>query len=570
MKGKNIEHDYSKQLELVFSRFELGCNYEFQIHGPAVTRYVFSPNPGTKVSSIIKNADTIASVMPVERTRIVAPIPELAAIGVEVPNRNREIIRFETMVPALEDSKYTLPLALGRTVDGYDYLIDLAEAPHILIAGTQDSGKTMLLHSMICSLYCTSCSDEIKYILYQLGDREFEFYKKLGNMDVSVLNRTEDVFRILDDLVVELERRIELLSAINSHKISDYNNRVKEKLPYIVVVIDEIAEIVHLDGKRFDSLVRKITAVGRFIGIHLILTTGKPYADTISIDVWSNMPTAIALQMPNQLSSRLVLEYAGGEKLLGNGDMLYYRRDMHQPIRIQGVLCGPYPESGKSYLMRELLANIWSKDYREYLKENPVDWDFHQVISFIIIHVRSGHKESRLLQCYAHLLSDPHEIHLCRLLANDAKRLDDVSPSTEAFFVQNIEKGNPKCGTKLYHIDLSIPKIFSQFDVVRYRDSFRYGEKSQIGIIVSVEPDNGYCLIYNLRKMNTPREDIYWESKADIVNPFNIERIDLRCLNKKEKRNLRMVVEKINRVGGWPVFRRLMVMKERGESIDWW
>lgn len=262
--------------------------------------------------------------------------------------------------------------------------------------------------------------------------------------------------------------------------------------------------------------------------------------------------------------------YAGGEKLLGEGDMLYYRRDMNQPIRIQGVLCGPYPESGKSYLMRELLANIWSKDYREYLKENPVDWDFHQVISFIIIHVRSGHKESRLIQCYAQCLSDPYEIHLCRLLADDAKRLNDVSPQIEAYYAQKIEKGNPKCEFRLYNADLSIPKLFSRYDVVRYRDFLSYGEKPQIGIIMSIEQDNRYCQIYNLRKMNTPRDDLYWESKADIVNPLNIEKLDLRRLNKKERRNYRMVMEKTRRVGGWPVFSRLMAMKKRGESIDWW
>ena len=339
--NNNTEPDYSKQLELILNSFNLECSYEFQIHGPSVTRYVLSPNPGTKVSSIMKNVDKIASEMPIERTRIVAPIPELSAIGVEVPNRNREIIRFETMIHALEESRFTLPIVLGRTVDGYDYLVDLAEAPHILITGMHDSGKTMLLHSIFCSLYCTRCSDEIKYILFQLGGGEFEIYKNMKSMNVSVLSQPEEVFRTLDEVVVELERRMELFSAINAYKITDYNNRVQEKLPYIIVMIDEISEIVQVDGKRFDSLIRRITAVGRFIGIHLILTTAKPDANTISKDVWSNMPTAIVLQMPNQVSSRLVLGYVGGEKLLGKGDMLYYRRDMLQPIRIQGVLCGP-------------------------------------------------------------------------------------------------------------------------------------------------------------------------------------------------------------------------------------
>ena len=390
------------------------------------------------------------------------------------------------MIHALEESTHALPLALGRTVDGYDYLIDLAEAPHILIAGMQDSGKTMLLHSMICSLYCTRCSDEISYILFQQGGRDFEFYKDLGNMNATVLTRAEDVFRVLDEIVAEIDRRLKLFYAINVVKISDYNKIATQRLQYIVVVIDEMADIVHLDGRRFDHLVKRITALGRFMGIHMILSTGRPDADTISMAVWSNMTTAIALRMPAQINSRLVIGYAGGEKLLGRGDMLYYRRNMHQPVRIQGVLCGPFPESGKEYLMRIIISSVWSKDYREYLIDNPVDWNFCQVISFIIMHVRSKSRAAGLLLDYIRLLSDSNEIHLCRLLADDLLRVDDVSPSTEAFFVQKIEKRNPKCGTKLYHIDLSIPKLFSQFEVVRYKDSLMYGEKPQVGIIVSI------------------------------------------------------------------------------------
>ena len=337
MHDTTAEIDYSEVIEGVFRKLKFGCSFEFAVQGPAYTCYVFSPNPGTRVSSILKNADAITSEMPVEGVRIVAPIKELVALGVEVPNRNREIIGFEAMLHSLEESSFSLPVALGRTVEGYDYIIDLADAPHILVSWMEGAGKTMLLHATICSLICTKSSEELKFILAETEGTELSRYNGISYLDRPVISESEGVFVILEEAVREIERRIKLFSDSGARKLSDYNRISTDRLPFFVIMIDEIADAVGLDRRRFDVLIRRITSVARFCGIHLILTTAYPYPETITSAIRSNIPTSIALALPDQICSRIVIDHVGAEKLLGKGDMLYFKWNMHQPVRIQGI-----------------------------------------------------------------------------------------------------------------------------------------------------------------------------------------------------------------------------------------
>lgn len=338
---KGFEPDYSGEIENVFRKYGFECSCVSAVRGPVYTRYILSPEAGTKVSSVLKKAEAIASQMPVEKVRIVAPINEMASIGVEVPDTVRDTVRFEEMLPSLNESGFRLPVALGRTVEGNDYLIDLADAPHILAAGIPESGKTMLLHSIICSLVCTMNPEGLRFVIAQPGHGMLEVYNGLENLDRPVAVSAEDALDMLEDVAAEAERRVRLFSENGFSRIDDYNMKSSEKLPRLVVMIDEFSDVVRLAPDRFDSLIKRLTAVGRFIGIHIVLTTRQISAQTISADVWANMTTLIALQMPDRLSSRFVLGYAGGEKLLGQGDMLYFRNGMNQPLRLQGVLCRP-------------------------------------------------------------------------------------------------------------------------------------------------------------------------------------------------------------------------------------
>lgn len=214
--------------------------------------------------------------------------------------------------------------------------------------------------------------------------------------------------------------------------------------------------------------------------------------------------------------------------------------------------------------MIELISNIWSKDYRDYYTDNPPDWSFKQILFFIMIYVWSDRKAAELLKEYAKSLVEPDEIRICKLLAKDLKRTKDISPDTEAFY-----RSHKHC-SGLWRSDLGIPQLFKKYDVVRYVDYLSYGNKPQQGLVVSVDVGDRYCQIYNLEKMNTPREALYWESKADVVELFNVEKMDIGFLKHKAERNYRLVMDRLEKVGGWPVFSRLCRMKEQGVSIEWW
>ena len=342
MKNNNVEPIYSDAIESAFKKFDLGSSVDYAIQGPTFTRYLVSPNPGTAVSAIMKKAEEIAAAINVEGARIAGPVAELAAIAVEIPNKHRDIIRFEDLLPSLHESKYQLPVALGRTTEGEDYLINLSTAPNILIAGNQESGKTMVIHSIICSLYCTKSADELRFVLVQPGRGDLELYRDFECLERPVITKVEDVFTMLEEMVVEVERRMNLFADYKVHKLNDFNEKCSDKIPYIIIIFDEIAEIVKQDGNRFDYLIKRLTSIGRFLGIHFILSTRWAHPDVISEIIWSNMPTRIALQLPEKNNSKFFIGFDGAEKLLGKGDMLYYcEATVRKPVRIQGVLCGP-------------------------------------------------------------------------------------------------------------------------------------------------------------------------------------------------------------------------------------
>ena len=343
MKENAFGPDYSEEIGQILRKLNLGCSFAFAVHGSAVTRYVFSPDPGTKVSSVIRNADKIASELSVAGVGILAPVPELAAIGVEVPRRHREIIRFEALIPALNKSKKLLPVAFGRSVEGEVFLFNLASAPHVLVAGKPGLGKTMVLHSIICSLICWADPEHVKFKFAQTDwgwdlflYRYFDEY-----VQKPIRNTVDDAFTMLDEVVIKIERRMCLLRETGAKHFLEYNIKTGKKLPFLIIVIDGMAEVIMQDRRRFEVLIRRITAVARFCGIHLVMTTNTIFADTITSTIKSNIPTTIALAVTNQIQSRIAINHDGAEKLLGEGDMLFYRYDMDQTIRIQGVLCGP-------------------------------------------------------------------------------------------------------------------------------------------------------------------------------------------------------------------------------------
>lgn len=321
-----------------FSRLDIKSEIMKIHHGPTFTLYELSFDGRKKISSILGFADNLAMVLEVEDVRLLAPIPGKNAIGVEVPNKKRSTVRFGSMINAVasEDGK-KLPVALGKDVDWNPVVIDLTRCPHLLIGGKEGAGKTVFLDSLICSILCTKTAEEVRFILVDTKMVELSVYNGIPHLLTPVITDEGKALKALYYVVEEMERRIGLFTETGARKIEEYNSKAEVKLPYIVVVIDDLEDLMHSSGKEVEYLIKRITAIARFCGIHLVLSTRRVSVDVITGVVKSNIPTQIAFAVSNALNSRILIDQPGAEKLLGLGDMLYTSHESRNPSRIQGA-----------------------------------------------------------------------------------------------------------------------------------------------------------------------------------------------------------------------------------------
>jgi S-DNA-T family DNA segregation ATPase FtsK/SpoIIIE len=277
--------------------------------GPVITRFEFKPASGIKVSQITNLADDLALAMQAERIRIVAPIPGKSAVGVEI----------------MKETDSILPLALGLTISGEPFSVDLASMPHLLIAGSTGSGKSVCLNCLINSLIYNLHPEMLRFILIDPKRLELSVYDGLPHLERSVVTDMRDAEKLLGDAVLEMEDRYRRLARAGVRNISDFNNKEKEILPYIVIIVDELADMMMSGLSRMESL------------IHLVLATQRPSVDVITGLIKANFSTRIAFQTATKVDSRTILDTNGAEKLLGKGDMLFSRPGLPEPIRIHGA-----------------------------------------------------------------------------------------------------------------------------------------------------------------------------------------------------------------------------------------
>ena len=337
--------------------------------GPTVTRYELQPCAGVKISKITALADDIALNLAAGNVRIEAPIPNKAAVGIEVPNKEKNAVGIREILEAPEfvAAKSKLTVALGKDISGNIITADISKMPHGLIAGATGSGKSVCTNSIIISLLYKNTPDELKLLLIDPKTVEFEPYNGIPHLLVPVVTDPRKAAGALGWAVTEMEKRYKMLSDRKVRNIEEYNEFVEnlgdeevEKMPYIVIMIDEFADLMQTASKEVEDHIARIAAKARAAGIHLLLATQRPSVDVITGVIKANIPTRIALTTSSQIDSRTIIDAAGAEKLLGRGDMLFSPVGTNKPKRVQGCF----------------VSNEEIKDVVDFIKgDKTVDYD---------------------------------------------------------------------------------------------------------------------------------------------------------------------------------------------------
>lgn len=312
--------------------------------GPTVTQFTLKPAEGIKLTRILALSNDLSLALAAHPIRIEAPIPGRSLVGIEIPNKGIAIVRLKNILESDEFQKRqsNLTLSLGRDVSGVAVFANLAKMPHLLIAGSTGAGKTISLNTIILSLLYQNPPNLLKFILIDPKRVEFPVYADIPHLLAPVVVDTQKTVNALKWAVSEMERRFEILAGAKARDIASFNSNKKTveehgPLPYIVIVIDELADLMSSRGKEIEALIVRLAQMARAVGIHLILATQRPSVEVITGLIKANITSRIAFQVASQIDSRTVLDMAGAEKLLGNGDMLYLSGDASRPKRIQGA-----------------------------------------------------------------------------------------------------------------------------------------------------------------------------------------------------------------------------------------
>ena len=298
-----------------------------------VSKYYLKLQPGGKVRRIENCANEIALGLKSYSIPIVRLIPEKGLVSVEILTKPQDTVSFNNIKESLLNSDAKLPVILGRTHDGEDLVADIAKMPHLLIAGTTGSGKSVLLHSIICSLIL---KPDAKLTLIDPKNVEFTYYKDLKQLMYPIINYADEAYAVLSDLVEEMDRRFRIMSKKSAKDIDEYNAKRSKKLPYIVLIIDEFADLMQVSKKEFQIKLSRLAQKSRACGIHIIIATQRPSVDVVTGIIKANFPARISCKVTSAVNSRVVLDRNGAEKLLGKGDALICS-NTHDMLRFRGA-----------------------------------------------------------------------------------------------------------------------------------------------------------------------------------------------------------------------------------------
>jgi len=340
--ARKIEEDLeanARILEDTLADFGITVKVTDIERGPVITRYELDPAPGVKLNRIVTLSDDIALAMKAQSVRIIAPIPGKARVGVEVPNMQSSFVYLKEVIAssAFQQAKSILTLALGKDISGQPIVADLDDMPHLLIAGTTGSGKTVCVNSLILSLLFKNSPNDLKFLMIDPKMVELMPFNGMPHMLCPVITDAKKASTALNWVVNEMEERYQLLAKAGVRNIESYNEK-QEKIPYIIVVIDEFADLMSVSRDQIETAITRLAQLSRAVGIHLMLATQRPSVDVITGVIKANLPARISFKVASKVDSRTVLDANGADKLLGKGDMLFLRPGESKLIRIQCTL----------------------------------------------------------------------------------------------------------------------------------------------------------------------------------------------------------------------------------------
>ena len=408
---KGNENDKRKALEnaslliKTLSNFGVDTKMGQVTLGPTITRYEVQPNPGVKVSRIVNLSDDIALSLAAKSIRIEAPIPGKSAIGIEVPNDQPQVVGLRDVIgsPEFKESNSSLAIGLGKDISGNPVIADIGKMPHLLVAGATGSGKSVCINTIINSLLYKSTPDEVKLLLIDPKVVELAHYNGIPHLLSPVVTDPKKAANALNWAVAEMNKRYKSFAEIGVKDITSYNEKSETKLPKIVIIIDELADLMMACANEVEDYICRLAQMARAAGMHLIIATQRPSVDVITGVIKANVPSRIAFAVSSQTDSRTILDMGGAEKLLGKGDMLFYPLGAAKPIRLQGAYISEEDSDKvidfvKSQVKEEVQYEdeiIQTISKTTNIKNDDVDEFLEDAIAFV---VQSGQGSSSMLQ----------------------------------------------------------------------------------------------------------------------------------------------------------------------------
>ena len=378
--------------------------------GPIITLFEVEPAEGVRVNKFVQLADDLARVMEASSVRVIAPIPGKSSVGIEIPNRNPATVYFKSVVnsPEFAEASSLLTLAIGKTTSGEISTLNLAKMPHLLIAGTTGSGKSVCINTIICSILYRATPDEVKFVMIDPKKVEMTLFKELNGYhllkmeDISepIVTSVDNAILALRALEKEMDRRYNVLADAVVRNISEYNEKMKKDdepiMPYIVLVVDELADLMMLSAKDVEAPIARLAQLARAVGIHLVIATQRPSVDVITGVIKANFSSRIAFQVASKIDSRTIIDQPGADKLIGRGDMLHLGTGSSDVFRMHNAFLSleeieavmnhisdqPTPEEIILPSVREAQVSEFGIDGSETGKDEL----FNEAVSLVITH----------------------------------------------------------------------------------------------------------------------------------------------------------------------------------------